>query len=68
MSTVCVPLDENQIRHLKRLLEEGVATNKADLMRKAFDKFVENQAVESVLKAMKEPSLEGDLDELAERF
>jgi hypothetical protein len=45
-----------------------VAANKADAVRKALDMYLEQQAIEAVLKASKEPRLEGDLDELAKRF
>lgn len=50
------------------LIKEGNASNKADLVRKAIDRYIEEQAIEDILKAAKEPRLEGDLDELAKRF
>ena len=68
MSTLSVPLSADMLKQIEELIEDGVASNKADLVRKAIDKYIEDQVVEGILKAMKEPTLEGDLDELAEKF
>lgn len=68
MTTVSVPLTDDQHRHLTELIKQGVGANKADVLRKALEKFAEDQAVEAVLRARKEPSLEGDLDELARKL
>jgi len=72
MSMLSVPLTpdlENKINHL---VESGVASNKADLARKAIEFFAEQQAVEDVLRAERELAngqlLTGDLDELAKRI
>ena len=68
MTTVSVPLTEEQHRHLMQLIEQGIGTNKADVLRKALEKFAEDQAVEVVLRASKEPRLTGDLDELVRKL
>lgn len=68
MSTLSVPLSPNMLKAIEQLVKNGVAANKADLVRKAIDKFLEEQAIEAVLKASKEPRLAGDLDELAKKF
>ncbi len=68
MSTLSVPLSADRLKQIESLVDQGIAANKADAVRKAIDKYLEDQAVEAVLKAMKEPSLEGDLNELAKRF
>lgn len=65
MTTISVPLPADLIKMLDKLVADGVAVNKADAMRKALKKFSEDQAVERVLRAEREPRLEGDLDELA---
>ncbi len=65
MTTISVPLSAHLLKILDQLVFEGVAVSKADAMRKALKKFSEDQAVERVLRAEKEPRLEGDLDELA---
>jgi len=68
MSTLSVPLSGDTLRQIESLIDQGVASNKADLVRKAIDKYLEDQAVEAVLRAEKEPSLEGDLDELMKKI
>ncbi len=68
MATVSIILTEDLLKKIQELINLGVADNKSAVIRKAVDKYVEDQVVESILRAAKEPSLQGDLDELAERF
>lgn len=68
MSMLSVPLTPELEQKINRLVEDGVAPNKAELARKAIEFFAEQQAIEDVLKAQNEPNLKGDLDELAKRF
>ena len=68
MTTVSVPLPDEFIRQIEMLIAQGIAANKADAIRKAVQKYLEDQAVEAVLRADKEPRLEGDLDELAAKI
>ncbi len=68
MSTLSVPLPDDRVRQLEELVKLGIAANKADAVRKAIDRYLEEQAVERVLKAAKEPNLTGDLDELAAKL
>ena len=68
MSMLSVPLTPKLEETINSLVESGVAANKADLARKAIEYFAEQQAIEDVLRAEKEPTLRGDLDELAKRF
>jgi len=68
MTTVSVPLPDEILHHIEELIALGIASNKADLIRRAVQKYLEDQAVEAILKARKEPSLSGDLDELASRL
>ncbi|MBU0458771.1 ribbon-helix-helix domain-containing protein [Patescibacteria group bacterium] len=68
MTTVSVPLPDEFLRQIEQLIADGIASNKADAIRKAVKKYLEDQAVEAVLKAMEEPSLDGDLDELASKI
>lgn len=65
MTTVSVPLPDDLLQGIKQLVQLGNASNNADAIRKAIKKYLEDQAVEMVLNAQKEPSLSGDLDELA---
>lgn len=68
MTTISVPLTDEQYRHLMELVKQGVGANKADVLRKALEKFAEDQAVEAVLRASREPSLDGDLDALMKKL
>lgn len=68
MTTVSVPLSDDMLRHIQELIDRGIAANKADAIRKAVQKYLEDQAVEAVLQAREEPSLKGDLDELADKI
>ena len=68
MSTLSVPLSGDMLKQIESLIDQGVASNKADLVRKAIDKYIEDQAVEAVLRAEKEPSLEGDIDDLIKKI
>jgi Arc/MetJ-type ribon-helix-helix transcriptional regulator len=65
MTTVSVPLPDDLLQGIKQLVQLGNASNNADAIRKAIKKYLDDQAVEMVLIAQKEPSLSGDLDELA---
>lgn len=65
MTTVSVPLPDDLLQGIKQLVQLGNASNNADAIRKAIKKYLDDQAVEMVLAAQKEPSLSGDLDELA---
>lgn len=68
MTTISVPLNDDQFRRLMDLVAKGVGANKADVLRKALDKLAEDEAVEAVLRASREPRLSGDLDELVKKL
>jgi Arc/MetJ-type ribon-helix-helix transcriptional regulator len=68
MSTLSVPLPDDMLKSINKLIKEGVVPNKAEAVRQAVRMYLEHQAVQEVLKAAKEPRLEGDLDELAKKF
>jgi len=63
-----VPLTPELSKMIEKMLQDGVAANKADLARKAIEKMAEEHAVDVVLKAQKEPTLKGDLDELMKKL
>lgn len=65
MTTISVPLPEDLLRALESLVRQGIASNKAEAMRLALKKYIEDQEVEAILRARREPRLEGDLDLLA---
>lgn len=68
MTTISVPLPAELLRLLDWLVNEGIASNRADAMRRALKMYAEEQAVQAVLQASKEPRLEGDIDELARKL
>ena len=68
MTTISVPLPSNLLDQLTQLVKSGKAANKAAAMRMALEKYLEDQAVQEVLDARREPALYGDLDELAKKL
>lgn len=68
MSTLSVPLTSELEKRLDELVSQGVGPNKAAVMRRALERLAEEEAVNAVLRAEQEPTLHGDLDELAEKL
>jgi len=68
MNNLSVPLNQNLQNKLEELIESGVAPNKAAVMRKALERLAEERAVQQVLEAETEPTLSGDLDNLADQL
>lgn len=68
MTTVSVPLSAELLKALEDFIHQGGASNKAAAIRKAIEVYLEEQAVQAVLRAKDEPTLEGDLRTLARRL
>ena len=68
MTTVSVPLPADLLKALEQYICQGSGRKKAEVMRRALEKYLEDEAVQAVLLASKEPRLRGDLDELAVRL
>jgi Arc/MetJ-type ribon-helix-helix transcriptional regulator len=68
MSILSVPIPNNMLESINELIKQGIVANKAEAARRAIQLYLEDQAVKAVLKASKEPSLKGDLDELAKKI
>ena len=68
MSTISVPLSADLENTLNYLVESGYGSNKADVVRRAIKIVHEEEVIQKILKAQKEPSLKGDLRELAKKF
>jgi len=72
MSLLSVPLTPELEKMINKLVQNGIAANKADLARKAIEYFAQEQAVQEILKAEREISegkgLHGNLDELAAKL
>jgi predicted transcriptional regulator len=63
MSTISVPLTPELEKRLAEVAEETGAS-RAAVVRNALKHYNEDIAVQKVLRAMKEPTLSGDLDTL----
>jgi len=68
MATISVPLSAEQEERLDSLVSDGAGSNRADVMRRALERFAEEEAIREVLEAEREPTLRGDLDELLKKF
>lgn len=68
MSTISVPLAPKLEQSLEDLVKSGYGSNKADVVRRAITKAVEDEAVAVVLRAMEETSLKGNLRDLAKKL
>jgi len=68
MSTISVPLSKEHQQKLDHLVGAGVAATRAGVMRKALERLAEEAAVEAVLRAEREPTLTGDLKNLAKKI
>lgn len=65
MTTISVPLNAESEKYIEILVSTGYGSNKADAIRRAIKHVAEEQAIQSVLKASQEPSISGDLKDLA---
>lgn len=68
MSTISVPLNSKLELSLDYLVKSGVASNRAAVMRRALERLTEEEAVQAVLRAEREPSLRGDLRDLMKKI
>ena len=68
MSTLSVPLNAELEKEVENLVKNGYGSNKADVVRRAIKKASEDEVVLAILNAKTEPSLKGDLRELAKKF
>jgi Arc/MetJ-type ribon-helix-helix transcriptional regulator len=72
MTTISVPLPPNMVEYIENEVRVGNFENKAQLVRKALEKFRENEAIETLLQAEKEITegklFKGDLDELVKKL
>ena len=68
MTTISVPLPANLEEFVNKMVKDGNAANKADVVRKALKLLSEEEAVNAVLQAQREPNLKGDLRELAKKL
>lgn len=68
MTTISVPLRKDNEEKLDELVRSGVGSSRADVMRKALERLAEDEAVEAVLRAEREPVLKGELREIVRKL
>ena len=68
MTVLSIPVSDEIKKKMELIVLSGDASNLSDVARKALTKYLNDIAVENVLKAQKEPSLIGDLDDLAKKI
>lgn len=72
MTLLTVPLNDALSGRINDMVNLGVASNKADLARKAIEHYIEELAVREVLQAEQEYKegkvLKGDIDELSAKL
>ena len=72
MSTLSIPVTAEQEAFIEAYIKAGNADNKAEVVRKALNRFAEDEAVNVVLQAEKElregKALYGDLRELMKKI
>ena len=68
MSTISVPLSSRLEDQLDALVTNGSGSNRADVMRRALEKFAEDEAINAVLQAQREPTIRGDLREILKKI
>ena len=67
MTTISVPLPAHLEEFVNKLAQER-GSNKASVVRSALERLAEEEAVRTVLAAQEEPTLRGDLDDLAAKI
>ena len=53
---------------MQQAIAQGFGSNKADLARKAIEKYLEDLAVLAVLQAETETPIKGDLDQILQKI
>lgn len=68
MTTISVPLPADLLTALEQYIAQQGTGKKADVMRRALKFYLEQQAVEDVLRAAEGPFLSGNLRDLAKKL
>jgi len=68
MTTLSIPISGDLEKFIERMVQDGKGANKADVVRRALREYEENEVLETILKAQREPTLRGDLRELMKKF
>lgn len=68
MTTLSVPISSELEGFINRMVKEGRASNKADVVRRAIRRLSEDEVVERVIRAQMEPTIKGDLKTLMKKI
>ncbi|MFZ2521991.1 MAG: hypothetical protein WAX44_02025 [Minisyncoccia bacterium] len=68
MTTLSVPISGELEQFINKMVKEGKGSNKADVVRRALKSYAEEEAIDAVLKAQREPTLRGNLKELMKKL
>ena len=68
MATLSIPVSRELEDFINEMIKEGKGANKADVVRRALREYRENEAIERILKAQKEPTIRGNLRELIKKI
>lgn len=68
MTTLSIPVPPHMEEFIQKQIKEGKAANKADVVRRALKALEEEEAIQAVLKAQREPTLKGDLRDIAKKL
>ena len=68
MTTLSIPITSELQEFIEKMVKNGKAANKADVVRKALRQMSEDEAIEAVLRAEKEPTLHGNLNNLMKKL
>ncbi len=67
MTTLSIPLNQELVAFVESQVKSGKAENKAAVVRKALRLLAEEEAVQAILKAAREPTLKGNFRELIKK-
>ena len=68
MATLSIPVSTETSQRIKHAIQNGWGNSITDIGRTAINQYLDDLAVAQVLKAAEEPSLCGDLDDLASKL
>jgi len=72
MTTLSVPLPPHMVEYIENEVRIGNYANKAQLVRKALEKFREDEAIEAILRSERDVEegrvFFGDLNKIAKKF
>lgn len=68
MTTLSIPISGDLEKFIEDMVKSGKGANKADVVRRALREYHENEIVERILQAEREPTLRGDLKDLMKKF